>query len=109
IFTHYSTKDQDFSVNPAMKYMQYLMPLFFLFFFNNSAAGLTAYMAFSNILNIIQTVGGKALFFPLPKMQAELQASRNKPKKKGGFQDRLESMMKEQQQKLDQKTKQGKK
>lgn len=109
IFTHYSTKDQDFSVNPAMKYMQYLMPLFFLFFFNNSASGLTAYMAFSNILNIIQTVGGKALFFPLPKMQAELQASRNKPKKKGGFQDRLESMMKEQQQKLDQKTKQGKK
>lgn len=105
IFTYYSTKDQDFSMNPAMKYMQYIMPLFFLFFFNNSASGLTAYMAFSNVLNIGQTLGGKALFFPLNKMQQELQASRNKPKKKGGFQDRLETMMKEQQKKLDEKQK----
>ena len=109
VFTYYSTKDQDFSMNPAMKYMQYIMPLFFLFFFNNSASGLTAYMAFSNVLNIGQTVGGKALFFPLEKMKLELQASRNKPKKKGGFQDRLETMMKEQQKKLDEKQKPVKK
>lgn len=109
VFTYYSTKDQDFSMNPAMKYMQYIMPLFFLFFFNNSASGLTAYMAFSNVLNIGQTLGGKALFFPLDKMKLELQASRNKPKKKGGFQDRLETMMKEQQKKLDDKQKSVKK
>ncbi len=105
IFTYYSTKDQDFSMNPAMKHMQYLMPIFFLFFFNNSAAGLTAYMAFSNVLNILQTLGGKALFFPESKMKLELQAARNKPKKKGGFQDRLSTMMKEQQEKLGQKQK----
>lgn len=109
VFTYYSTKDQDFSMNPAMKYMQYIMPVFFLFFFNNSASGLTAYMAFSNVLNIGQTIGGKALFFPLNKMQQELQVSRNKPKKKGGFQDRLETMMKEQQKKLDDKQKTVKK
>jgi len=105
IFTYYSTKDQDFSMNPAMKYMQYIMPVFFLFFFNNSASGLTAYMAFSNVLNIGQTIGGKALFFPLNKMKLELQAARNKPKKKGGFQDRLATMMKDQQKKLDDKQK----
>lgn len=105
VFTFYSTKDQDFSMNPAMKYMQYFMPVFFMFFFNNSAAGLTAYMAFSNILNIVQTLGGKALFFPLDKMKAELQATKAKPKKKGGFQERLSSMMEEQRQKLDQQQK----
>ncbi|MEP7267084.1 MAG: membrane protein insertase YidC [Saprospiraceae bacterium] len=109
VYTFYTTKDQDFSANPAMKYMQYLMPLFFLFFFNNSASGLTAYMSFSNILNIGQTVGGKALFFPLSKMKQELHAAKAKPKKKGGFQERLESMMKEQQQKTDTKQKQIKK
>jgi YidC/Oxa1 family membrane protein insertase len=105
VFTFYSTKDQDFSMNPAMKYMQYFMPVFFMFFFNNSAAGLTAYMAFSNILNIVQTLGGKALFFPLDKMKAELQATKAKPKKKGGFQERLSSMMEEQRQKLEQQQK----
>lgn len=109
VFTYYSTKDQDFSMNPAMKYMQYFMPLFFLFFFNNSAAGLTAYMSFSNILNIGQTLGGKALLFPESKMKAELQTSKAKPKKKGGFQERLEAMMKEQQNKAENRQKQLKK
>lgn len=109
VFTYYSTKDQDFSMNPAMKYMQYIMPVFFLFFFNNSAAGLTAYMAFSNVLNIGQTLGGKALFFPESKMKEELHAARHKPKKKGGFQERLEIMMKEQQKKMDDRQKQVKK
>ncbi len=109
VFTYYSTKDQDFSMNPAMKYMQYLMPVFFLFFFNNSAAGLTAYMSFSNILNIAQTLGGKALLFPESKMKLELQAAKAKPKKKGGFQERLESMMKEQQSKMESRQKQNKK
>ena len=109
VFTYYSTKDQDFSMNPAMKYMQYLMPLFFLFFFNNSAAGLTAYMSFSNILNIAQTLGGKALLFPESKMKLELHAAKSKPKKKGGFQERLESMMKEQQSKMESRQKQIKK
>ncbi|MEP7320492.1 MAG: membrane protein insertase YidC [Saprospiraceae bacterium] len=102
VFTFYSTKDQDFSMNPAMKYMQYFMPVFFLFFFNSSAAGLTAYMAFSNILNIAQTLGGKALLFPEAKMKEELKAAKAKPKKKGGFQERLSSMMDEQKQKLEQ-------
>ena len=96
-------------MNPAMKYMQYFMPLFFLFFFNNSAAGLTAYMSFSNILNIGQTLGGKALLFPESKMKAELQTSKAKPKKKGGFQERLEAMMKEQQNKAENRQKQLKK
>ncbi|HNR06521.1 MAG TPA: membrane protein insertase YidC [Saprospiraceae bacterium] len=109
IFTYYSTKDQDFSMNPAMKYMQYIMPVFFLFFFNNSASGLTAYMAFSNVLNIGQTLGGKALLFPETKMKEELHAARHKPKKKGGFQERLETMMKEQQKKMDERQKQVKK
>lgn len=109
VFTYYSTKDQDFSMNPAMKYMQYIMPVFFLFFFNNSAAGLTAYMAFSNVLNIGQTLGGKALFFPENKMKEELHAARHKPKKKGGFQERLEIMMKEQQKKMDDRQKPVKK
>ncbi|MBP6523398.1 MAG: membrane protein insertase YidC, partial [Saprospiraceae bacterium] len=51
VFTYFSSKTMDFSANPAMLYMQYLMPLMFWFMFNKTAAGLTCYMFFSNLLN----------------------------------------------------------
>jgi len=55
VYTFYNTKHMDMTANPAMKYMQYAMPLMFLVFFNNYASGLTCYMFFSNLLNITQT------------------------------------------------------
>ncbi|MBP7274201.1 MAG: membrane protein insertase YidC [Saprospiraceae bacterium] len=97
IYTYYSTKDMDFSMNPAMKYMQYLMPLFFIFFFNNVAAGLSCYLLFSNILNIGQTIITRNYIIDKDKIKADMEAYRKQPKKKGGFTERLDTMMKEQQ------------
>jgi YidC/Oxa1 family membrane protein insertase len=97
VFSYYSSKSMDFSANPAMKYMQYLMPVIFWFMFNKTAAGLTCYMFFSNLLNIAQTILGKQFLFDNDKIRAGLELNKTKPRKQGGFRDRLETMMKEQQ------------
>jgi len=97
VFTYYSSKSMDLSANPAMLYMQYLMPLLFWFMFNKTAAGLTCYMFFSNILNIAQTIIGKNYLFDHNKIREKLEINKSKPKKKGGFQEKLQEMIKEKQ------------
>jgi len=95
IYTYYNTKHMDMSVNPMMKYMQYFMPIMFLFFFNNFAAGLSCYLFFSNLMNITQTVVTKNYLIDKGKIEKELQEYKKKPKKKGGFQDRLADAMRQ--------------
>lgn len=107
-YTYYSTKHVDMSANPAMKYVQYFMPLMFLFFFNNYASGLTTYMFFSNLFNIAQTVGTKKFVFNEDKIRAEIMKNKDKPKKVNKFQARLQETMKQQQAIQEQKNK-GKK
>jgi YidC/Oxa1 family membrane protein insertase len=97
IYTYYSMQNVDMSANPAMKYVQYIMPVMFLAFFNNYASGLTCYMFFSNMINIIQTIVTKKYIFDEKKIRAELIVEKSKPKKKGGFQERLEAAVKQQQ------------
>ncbi len=97
VYTYYNMQNMDLSANPAMKYVQYLMPIMFLAFFNNYASGLTCYMFFSNLINIIQTVVTKNYIFDETKIRAALMKEKAKPKKKGGFQSRLEEAMKQQQ------------
>jgi len=97
IYSYYNMRHMDMSANPAMKYVQYFMPITFLFFFNSYASGLTVYMFFSNVFNIAQTIITKKFVFKDEKLRAELDANKNKPKKKGGFQNRLEEAMKQQQ------------
>ena len=98
IYTYYNTKHMDMGANPAMKYMQYAMPLMFLVFFNNYASGLTCYMFFSNLLNIAQTLITKNFVINKDKIEEELKAYKKKPKKKtGGFQERLQKALEEQQ------------
>lgn len=96
IYTYYNTKHMDMSANPAMKYMQYLMPIMFLGFFNTYASGLTCYLFFSNLFNIGQTVVTKNYIIDQDKVRAELEENKKKPKKKSGFQERLEAAMNEQ-------------
>jgi YidC/Oxa1 family membrane protein insertase len=88
-----------------MKYMQYLMPVMFMFFFNTFASGLTTYLCFSNILNISQTVITKQYLINHEKINIKLEANRQKPRKTGGWRDRFESAMKEQQRVQGEKTK----
>jgi YidC/Oxa1 family membrane protein insertase len=102
MYTYYNMQNMDMgSMGGAnaemMKWMQYLMPVFFLFFFNNFASGLSCYLSFSNILNIAQTLITKHWIIDHEKIKTKLEANRNKPKKKGGFQSRLEEAMKQQQ------------
>jgi YidC/Oxa1 family membrane protein insertase len=95
-FTFYNSKNMDFSANPAMKWMQYVMPIMFLGFFNSYASGLTAYLLFSNVLNIGQTMATKAFLIDEAKILAQMENHKKKPKKTGGFQDRLQKVLEEQ-------------
>ena len=100
IYTYYNTKMMDMggmNAMPMMKYMQYLMPLMFVFFFNSYASGLTCYLLFSNLLNITQTLVTKNYLINNDKILEELDANKKKPKKKGGFQERLQKALQEQQ------------
>ncbi len=97
-YTYYNMQNMDMgNMNPALKYMQYFMPVMFLVFFNSYASGLTLYLLYSNLLNIMQTVGAKRWLFDESKIMAQLNRNKEKPKKEGGFQARLEQAMKEQQ------------
>ncbi|MEM1120414.1 MAG: membrane protein insertase YidC [Bacteroidota bacterium] len=102
-YTWYNSKQMDMSQmgggqqQQMMIYMQYFMPIMFLFFFNNYAAGLTTYMFTSNLMNISQMVFTKSVLIDKDKIEAELKANKAKPKKKGGFSERLAEAMKEQQ------------
>lgn len=97
IYAYYNSKHQDFSAQPAMKWMQYLMPVMFLGFFNSFAAGLTCYLFFSNLFNIGQTLVTKEFLIDEDKLLAKLNENKKKPKKKGGFTERLQEALKEQQ------------
>jgi len=82
---------------PAMKWMMYLMPVMFLFMFNNYASGLSYYYFVSTLISIVQTYIIRA-GVDEKKLLAELHAKRltKKPGKKSGFMDRLEKMQREQ-------------
>ena len=63
-YTYYNMQNMDMAnMNPALKYMQYFMPVMFLVFFNSYASGLTLYLLYSNLLNIAQTIGAKRFLF----------------------------------------------
>ncbi len=102
IYTYYNMQQMDMAnmggANAQMmKYMQFLMPVFFLFFFNSFASGLTCYLVFSNIFNIAQTLITKNVIIDHDKIKRELEAHKKKPKKKGGFGSRMEEALKQQQ------------
>ena len=100
IYTWYNSKQVDMTQgNPMMKYIQYIMPLTFLFVLNSYAAGLTAYMLFSNSFNIAQTFITKKFVIDDDKVRAEVLKNKDKPKKKGrfsGFQEKMAKAVEEQ-------------
>jgi len=66
-------------------------------------------MFFSMLFTILQTVITKKLVFDDEKLLAELNVQKAKPKKKTGFQARLEEAMKQSQKANESKKKSGKK
>ncbi|MDE6812009.1 MAG: membrane protein insertase YidC, partial [Muribaculaceae bacterium] len=89
--------------------MMYLMPVFFLVFFNNYAAGLSYYYFLSLLITIAQTYAFRYFIKEEDVRKAMAQAAKS-PKKKSGFMARLEEMQREQQKMLrEQQKKQGRK
>lgn len=81
---------------PGMKTMMYLMPLMFLFFLNEFAAGLSYYYFVSTLITILQTLAFRQ-FINEEKLLAKLHENQKKPaKKKSGFMARLEEAQKKQ-------------
>ncbi len=82
-----------------MKWMMYLMPIFFMFVFNDYAAGLSYYYFISLLITILQTyifrwsINDEKL---LRQMEAK-QAKNAKNPKKRGLAARLEKLQREQQ------------
>ncbi|REJ81294.1 MAG: membrane protein insertase YidC [Bacteroidetes bacterium] len=82
------------ATNPQMKWMLYLMPIFFLGFFNNYSSGLSYYYFLSNIFGFGQQYLFK-FFIDEDKIHRQIQENKKKPVKKSAFQTRLETMAKE--------------
>ena len=96
------------SAMPGMKWMMYLMPIMFLVFFNNYAAGLSYYYFLSLLITIAQTYAIRYSVSP-ESVRRKMAENAKKPKKKSGFMARLEEAQRQQQAMLrEQQKKQGK-
>lgn len=80
-----------------MKWMMYLMPLMFMFMFNNYSSGLSYYYFISLLITIFQTYMFR-IFVSKEKVLESIKKNEGKPgKKKSGFMARLEAAQRAQQ------------
>ena len=103
VYTKLNMANQNTADQPGgamMKWMMYLMPVMFLFWFNNYASGLSYYYFIATLISITQTYIIRATVDE-KKILAELHAKRaskaKNPPKKSGFMERLEKMQQQQQ------------
>ncbi len=83
-----------------MKWMMYLMPIMFLGFFNNYAAGLTYYYFLANMFTMTQQYFMNR-FIDEKVILAQIEANKKKPAKpKSKFQKKLEEIQKQQERKM---------
>ena len=92
---------------PGMKMMMYIMPVMFLFIFNDYASGLSYYYFLSLLITIVQTWAFRH-FIDEKKVREQLLANAKKPRKKSGFMARLEEAQRQQQAMLRQQQAAGK-
>jgi YidC/Oxa1 family membrane protein insertase len=96
-------------ITGPMKTMQYIVPVFFMFFLNSSPAGLTYYYFVSNVVTFGQQWGIRRFLINDEEIHRKIQEHKTKPQTKSKFQQRLEDAMKQQQKLKDSRTKQAKK
>ena len=99
VYTHITMQTQSGGQEmKVMKWMMYLMPLMFLFIFNDYAAGLSYYYLVNLLMTIIQTMIFRwAIDDKKVLAQMEANAKKKGTQKKSGFAARLEAMQREQQ------------
>jgi len=82
---------------PNMNFIMYLMPFMMLFFFNSYSSGLSFYYLCGNVMNIGIMWGIKKFLIDEDKIKAKLADNKKKPKKKSKFQQRMDDLVKQQQ------------
>jgi YidC/Oxa1 family membrane protein insertase len=100
IYTWLNNKMMTMGNTDQMKMMRifmYFMPIMFLGIFNSFSSGLTYYYLLVNLITFFQMWIFK-VGVDEKKIRARLKANMAKPKKKTGFQARMEEMVKQQQQ-----------
>jgi YidC/Oxa1 family membrane protein insertase len=108
IYTRINMQNQPSSSSmPGMKWMMYLMPVMFLFIFNDYASGLSYYYFLSLLITIVQTYIVR-LCTNEEKIRQQMKANAAKPKKKSGWMARLEEAQRQQQAILREQQKQQK-
>ena len=98
IYTYVNNKQMDYSSNPQMKpmkWMMYLMPIMFFAIFNNYSAGLSYYYMLVNIITFIQMFVFRKMINE-DKVRATIEKNKKKPQKKSNFMKRLEEAQKQQ-------------
>ena len=108
MFTRISMQTQSAGA-PGMKWMMYLMPVFFMIFFNNYAAGLSYYYFLSLLITIAQTYVIRRWVVKEEDVRKTMAENAKKPKKKSGFMARLEEAQKKQQEMMRQQQNASKK
>lgn len=94
---------------PNMKVMMYIFPVMMIFFFNNYSAGLSYYYFVSTLMSIVIMYSIKFFFVDEKKLKEKMELRKVKVqknsggKKKSKFQERLETMQKQQQARLKKK------
>ncbi len=91
-----------------MKWMMNIMPVMFLFIFNNYASGLTYYYFLSTLISVGQNYAIRATVNEeklLAQLHAKGNAKKDNPKKKSSFMERIEKMQREQQKAMQQQNK----
>ncbi|MFV0218573.1 membrane protein insertase YidC [Empedobacter falsenii] len=92
-----------------MKYMMYVMPVFFFVFLNNYASGLSWYYLVSNAINIFIVLYIKKYMIHEAKIHQIIETNKTKPKKTGKFASKMQEMMKQAQEMQEQQQKNKKK
>lgn len=94
-----------------MKYMMYVMPLFFFVFLNNYASGLSLYYLASNVINIGIVLIIKNVLINDKKILAKIQENKAKPKKQSKWSAKMNELMEQaqEQKKLQEQQKKKKK
>jgi len=80
-----------------MKLMQYFMPIMLLFIFNKQPAALSYYYFLFNVLTVGQNWILQKFFIDEDSIKAKIEAYRKQPKKTSSFQQKMQDMMKQQQ------------
>ena len=102
--TWYMMKQQDTGQQqmPGMKIMMYLMPVMFIFIFNNYSSGLNYYYFISDLISILimmvlrKTTDENKLLAILEANKAKIKQQRGNKGTQGGLMAKLEALQKEQ-------------